>query len=174
MRDGLNIDDPTSIAVIDAHGLPQRPKYNKGTRICRPLIVKLATISDKNKIFSHLKNLKNFDETRNSIVSCTTNQFMYPIIYPENLCFRRKGSIPNIKKLYLITRNHFGALRTVLTIYTSITLKFNMFMIMFIIFLCLFKFATCSMFFSDCYLIYLKVHLCVVILRVSMRVIVVI
>ena len=54
---------------------------------------------------------------------------MYPIIYPENLCFRRKGSIPNIKKLYLITRNHFGALRTVLTIYTSITLKISMFMI---------------------------------------------
>ena len=66
MRDGLNIDDPTSIAVVDAHRLPQRPKYNKGTRICRPLIAKLATISDRNKIFSHLKNLKNFDETRNS------------------------------------------------------------------------------------------------------------
>ena len=47
--DGLNIDDPTSIAVVDAHCLLQRPKYNKGTRICRPLIVKLATISDKIK-----------------------------------------------------------------------------------------------------------------------------
>ena len=66
MRDGLNIDDLTSIAVVDARRLPQRHKYKKGTRICRPLIVKLATTSSKNKIFSHLKNLKNFDKTRNS------------------------------------------------------------------------------------------------------------
>ena len=34
------------IAVVDAHRLPQRPKYNKGTRICRPLIVKLAIWRD--------------------------------------------------------------------------------------------------------------------------------
>ena len=66
MRDGLNVDDPTSIAVVDVHRLPHRPKYNKGTRFCRPLIVKLASISDKNKILSHLKNLKNLDKTRNS------------------------------------------------------------------------------------------------------------
>ena len=31
MRDGLNIDDPTSIAVIDAHRPPKRPKYSKGS-----------------------------------------------------------------------------------------------------------------------------------------------
>ena len=149
VRDGLNIDDPTSIAVVDAHRLPQRPKNKQGTRICRPLIVKLATISDKNKIFSHLKNLKNFDETRNSSL------LHYKSVYVSNhlsreFVLQKKRLYPQYKKalkLYLIIRNHFGALSSVLTIYSSITLTFSMFMIMFIICVCLFKFATCNIFF---------------------------
>ena len=97
MRDGLNIDDPTSIALFDAHRLPQRPKYNKGTCICRPLIVKLATISDKNKIFSHLKNLKNCDETRNS--SLLHHKSVYVSNHlPREFVLQKKRLYPQCKE----------------------------------------------------------------------------
>ena len=142
MRDGLKIDQPTSIAVVDAHRLPQRPTYHNGKRICRPIIVKLATMLDKNKIFGLVKNLKVLTKLENRS-SCTTSLFTYPTIYPKNLFFRGKGSIPNVKKLYLITRNHSGALRTVLTTYTSTTLKCSTSLFKLLLITCLFRPVTC-------------------------------
>ena len=141
MRDGLKIDDPTFIAVVDTHRIPQRPTYHNGKRIYRPLIVKLATMLDKNKIFGHVKNLKSFKEIGES-THLHANLSTYPTIYLKNLFFRGKGSISNIKKLYLITRNYSGALRTVLTTYTSTTLKYSM---------SLFNFGAYNMFVSAGY-----------------------
>ena len=97
MRDGLNIDDPTSITVVDAHRLPQRPKYNKGTRFCRPLIVKSATISDKNKIFSHLKKLKNLDETRNSSLPHYKSVYVSNHL-PREFVLQKKRLYPQYKE----------------------------------------------------------------------------
>ena len=134
MRDGQKIDDPTSIAVVDAHRIPQRPTYHNGKRICRPVIVKLATMLDKNKIFGHMKNLKSFNEIRESTLLHDKSNHL-----PKEFVLQRKRLYPNIKKLYLITRNHSGALRKVLTIYTSTTLKCSMSLFKLVLITCLFR-----------------------------------
>ena len=58
MKDGLQIEDPGAITIVDVHRIPQRPKFDGGKRVCRPLIVKLNTILDKNTIFAHVHDNK--------------------------------------------------------------------------------------------------------------------
>ena len=97
VKDGLKIDDPTSIAVVDAHRLPQRPIFKNGKRICRPLIVKLSTISDKNKIFGHVKNLKNFNEARN--LTLLHDKFVYVSNHlPRDFVLQKKRLYPQYKE----------------------------------------------------------------------------
>ena len=68
------------------------PTYHNGKRICRPLIVKIATKLDKNKIFGHVKNLKSFYEIKES----TLLHDKY--IYVSN--HLPKEFVPKRKRLY--------------------------------------------------------------------------
>ena len=97
MRDGLKIDHPTSITVVDAHRLPQRPTYRHGKRICRLLIVKLAIILDKNKIFGHVKNLKSFNEVRESTLLLDKSVYVSNHL-PKEFVLQRKRLYPPYKE----------------------------------------------------------------------------
>ena len=97
MRDGLKIDDPTSIAVVDAYRLPQRPTCHNGKRICRPVIVKLATTLDKNKIFGHVKNLKSFNEIRESTFLHDKSVYVSNHL-PKEFVLQRKRLYPQYKE----------------------------------------------------------------------------
>ena len=63
LSQGLSID-PKSMNIIDIHCLPQRPVFVNGAKKTRPIIVKLSTIEERKRIFSSLKNLKNFNKVR--------------------------------------------------------------------------------------------------------------
>ena len=57
--EGLQIVEPSSITLVDIHRLPQRPSAVEfGKTKTRPIIVKLATQDDKNRIYQSLKFLK--------------------------------------------------------------------------------------------------------------------
>ena len=78
MRDGLNITDPSNIALADFHRLPQLPVKKDGVKINRPIIIKLTNAADKHLIFSSLKHLKAHNNKRRS-------QFMKPQYITEHL-----------------------------------------------------------------------------------------
>ena len=65
LNDGLNID-PDDIKLVDIHRLLQYPIKKNGKTVHRPIIVKLTSTQDKNRIFSSAKNLKTYNETRRS------------------------------------------------------------------------------------------------------------
>ena len=59
LSEGLQIVEPSSISLVDIHRLPQRPSVVEfGKTKTRPIIVKLATQDDKNRIYQSLKFLK--------------------------------------------------------------------------------------------------------------------
>ena len=62
MRDGWKIEDPEKIIMADYHRLPQRPIFNARKRICSPVIIKFINAADKHTVFSHVKNLKRYNE----------------------------------------------------------------------------------------------------------------
>ena len=64
MKRGLQIEDPATIMLTDYHRLPQQPTYKNGTKVTRPIIIKLINSSDKHLIFDSLKNLKQFNNAR--------------------------------------------------------------------------------------------------------------
>ena len=72
----MQIADPNSIDVIDLHSLPQSPISKEGILICRPIIIKLASILDKERLFKNAKNLKSCNEKRdpNPISSDRSNR----------------------------------------------------------------------------------------------------
>ena len=57
LKNGLQIQDPSEIRIVDMHRLPQRPVYRNKKRKCRPIIVKLTSAMDKSKIFQLAKNI---------------------------------------------------------------------------------------------------------------------
>ena len=97
MKDGLKIEDPTSIAVVDAHRLPQKPIYRKGKRVRRPLIVKLTSVQDKNKIFGHAKNLKVFNQTRSDSNLIHEESVYISDHLPREFVLQRKRLYPQYK-----------------------------------------------------------------------------
>ena len=64
MKEALLITDPTMITLADYHRLPQRPIYKEELRVHGPIIIKLTNAADKRRIFTNLKYLKTFNETR--------------------------------------------------------------------------------------------------------------
>ena len=64
MKEGLNIANPSQITLADYHRLPQQPTYKNKVKINRPIIIKVTNVSDKNLIFSNLKNLKAHNDRR--------------------------------------------------------------------------------------------------------------
>ena len=67
MKDGLLIDDPSTISLADYHRLPQQPISRNNHEVHRPIIIKLANSTDKKLIFTKLKNLKKYNEIRKSV-----------------------------------------------------------------------------------------------------------
>ena len=67
MKEGLKIKDPSKIATAGCHRLPQRIIPKNKVRVNRPIIIKLTNADDKHLIFSHLKNLKIYNNTRISL-----------------------------------------------------------------------------------------------------------
>ena len=97
MKDGLQIEDPDAITIVDVHRIPQRPKFDSGKRVCRPLIVKLNTILDKNTIFAHVKNLKVFNETRNSTLLHDNKSAYISDHLPREFVLQKKKLYPQFK-----------------------------------------------------------------------------
>ena len=64
IKEGLKIEDPSKIAMAGCHRLPQRVILKNKMRVNRPIIMKLTNADDKLLIFSHLKNLKIYNNTR--------------------------------------------------------------------------------------------------------------
>ena len=94
VTEGLKIDDPNSINIVDIHRLPQFPIYDKLRRkINRPIIVKLASVFDKQKFSQNLKNLKTFNAKRR------TERASTPYVYatehlPRELQLQKNKLIP--------------------------------------------------------------------------------
>ena len=51
MKEGLNIANPSQIALADYHRLPREPTYKNKVKINRPIILKVTNAFDKNLIF---------------------------------------------------------------------------------------------------------------------------
>ena len=61
MTQGLKLN-MKQINIIDMHRLPQKPIFSCGTRVTRPIIVKLGSVFDENLIFSSCKHLKTYNQ----------------------------------------------------------------------------------------------------------------
>ena len=51
LQEGFKISKLLVPQPIDLHRLPQHPVSRQGSKVCRPIIAKLATSADKNRIF---------------------------------------------------------------------------------------------------------------------------
>ena len=60
LENGLKICR-SQIKVTDIHRLPQRPLFKQGHQVCRPIIVKLSSVFNKQLILSLCKNLKAYN-----------------------------------------------------------------------------------------------------------------
>ena len=64
MIEGLRIQDPSDINIVDIHRLPQHPVFKNGIKQTRPVIIKLNSIFDKKTIFSSVKHLKCYNASQ--------------------------------------------------------------------------------------------------------------
>ena len=62
LKNGLKINDPNDIELIDIHRLPQQPPMKNGKRITRPIVIKLVNVQEKSCIFQSAKHLRTYNE----------------------------------------------------------------------------------------------------------------
>ena len=97
LYNGLNISDPEKLQLVDIHRLPQRPIYKEGTKINRPIIIKLQSVDDKHWLFSRLKYLKEYNAAKKK-----ENTEAKPIYISEHLpkpyYEQKKKLLPLFKK----------------------------------------------------------------------------
>ena len=95
MKDGLLISDPLTIPLADYHRLPQRPEFRDGRKITRLIIIKLTNAPHEKRIFSSLKNLKDYSERRR-----TQNQSTVYVTdhLPKSFLEERKLLLPQFRK----------------------------------------------------------------------------
>lgn len=98
MRDGLRID-PESISLIDYHRLPQRPIFRANKKVTRPIIIKVATVFDKQRILKSAKNLKqyNFDKSTSSADEHVSSVYITEHL-PRILYNHKKKLLPLFKE----------------------------------------------------------------------------
>ena len=95
MKCALQIKDPSTILLADYHRLPQHPIYRDGLKVNRPVIIKLTNSNDKRLIFSHLNNLKAFNNTR----KLNKQKPVYITEHlPKQFQLERKALLPTFKK----------------------------------------------------------------------------
>ena len=64
MHDGPQIENPSSIALIDCHRLPQRLVFRNREKVIKPIIIKLSNAMDQRFLFRQLKHLKTYSSAR--------------------------------------------------------------------------------------------------------------
>ena len=97
VKEGLNIEDPNDIELVDIHRLPQHPVSKFGRRIYWPIIVKLLTIQDKRMIYKSVMNLKAYSDRLKS------EQKPQPYVYvsdhlPQSFQNQRKILLPYFRE----------------------------------------------------------------------------
>ena len=102
MTQGLKLN-MKQINIIDIHRLPQRPIFNRGTRVTRPIIVKLGSVFDKNLIFSSCKHLKTYNqvrlaETEEAGTVATIKPAFITDHLPQAFQKQKKALLPQFKK----------------------------------------------------------------------------
>ena len=93
LREGLKLD-PSTVNLDDIHRLPQGPHR---TGKIRPIIIKMATNMDKQKIYSSLKNLKNYNTARSSNANDSSPVFVTDHL-PKLFQNQKKALIPHFKE----------------------------------------------------------------------------
>ena len=95
MKEGLNIANPSQITLADYHRLPQQPTYKNKVKINRPIVIKVTNASDKNLIFSNLKNLKAHNDRRR--LQSLRSQYVTEHL-PKSFQEERKSLLPAFKE----------------------------------------------------------------------------
>ena len=92
MAEGLCLD-PSSIKIIDIHGLPQRPIFKNGVKTTRPIIIKVNTIFDKRLVFASAKHLKSYNANQENDSKVYITEHL-----PATFLKQRKQLLPNFKE----------------------------------------------------------------------------
>ena len=58
LKNGLKINDPDDIELVDIHRFPQHLQMKNEKRIIRPIGIKLVNMQNKSRIFHSAKHLK--------------------------------------------------------------------------------------------------------------------
>ena len=64
LSEGLKIENPEDLPLVDIHRLPQHPIYRNKVKVNRPIIIKLYNNEDKRWLLSHLRHLKEYNNER--------------------------------------------------------------------------------------------------------------
>ena len=104
LREGLKISKPLDPQPIDLHRLPQHPVSRQGSKVCRPIIAKLATSTNKKRIFKAAGRLKAYNEARrannrSSVYRTSVTTCLKLICVIKNVYFRGSNKLEMIKKL---------------------------------------------------------------------------
>jgi len=110
-NDALEIE-PGSIDIVDLRSLPSKakPKVVGKSKNTRPIIVKVMTAFDKDKIYENVKKLKQYNDESNSTVYITDH---LPKIF-----YKQKRSLSQKFKEARKTNRYDGALMMVSIAYT--------------------------------------------------------
>ena len=66
MIEGLRIQDPSDVKIVDIHRLPQHPVFKNGIKQTRPVIIKLNSLFDKKTTFLCVKHLKSYNASQSA------------------------------------------------------------------------------------------------------------
>ena len=64
LSEGLKIENPEDLPLVDIHRLPQHPIYRNKVKVNRPIVIKLYNNEDKRWLLSHLRHLKEYNNER--------------------------------------------------------------------------------------------------------------
>ena len=64
MQDGLPIENPSCMALVDCHRLPQRLVFQNREKVIRPIIIQLSNAMNKRYLFRKSKHLKTYISAR--------------------------------------------------------------------------------------------------------------
>ena len=96
LKNGLQIEDPDAVEIVDIHRLPQHPVQRFGRNVVRPIIVKLLTMQDKTLIFNSAKHLKAYNSKRISEDATSPHIFITEHL-PKKFQEQRKRLLPVFK-----------------------------------------------------------------------------
>ena len=109
LKNGLQIEDPDAVEVVDIHTLPQHLVERFGRNVVRPTIVKLLTTQDKTLMFSSTKHLKAYNSKRIS-KDATSYTSSSQSIYQKNSKNNANASYRFSKTRNVDNKRHIGRL----------------------------------------------------------------